>query len=132
MKSLKITFFILGAVVLAGAGSSKSRFVGEISDTQCAMNVHALNRSHQEMIKKNTLGTDAASCARACVKRGGEWVLRSADDVYHLKNQSGVEEFAGQKVAVTGALDPKTNTIDNVAIEPSKQAAPTRDKGSSR
>ncbi len=42
MKSLKIILFMLGTIALASAGSSKSRFQGEISDTQCAMNVHSL------------------------------------------------------------------------------------------
>jgi hypothetical protein len=81
------------------------------------MNVHSLGRSHEEMIKKSTLGTDAASCARACIRRGGEWVLRSGDDVYRLRNQAGVDEYAGQKVKVTGTLDPTTHTIDNGRIE---------------
>ena len=81
------------------------------------MNVHSLSRSHAEMIAKNTMGTDAPSCARACVRRGGEWVLRSGDEVYRLKNQAGMEDYAGQKVQVTGTLDSKTNTIDNAGIE---------------
>jgi hypothetical protein len=81
------------------------------------MNVHSLSRSHQEMIKRKTLGTDAASCARACVRRGGEWVLRSGDVVYRLQNQAGVDEFAGQQVKVIGNLDSATKTIDNQRIE---------------
>ncbi|HXY48110.1 MAG TPA: hypothetical protein VEI01_01575 [Terriglobales bacterium] len=117
MKSLKITLFLIGAIAFAGAGSSQSRFYGEISDTQCALNVHSLSRSHKEMIAKNTLGTDASSCAKACVRRGGEWVLRSGDDVYRLTNQAGIEEFAGKKVEITGTLDAKTNTINNTDIE---------------
>ena len=114
MKSVTIIFFVAAAVMLVSA-ASKSHFQGEISDTQCAMNIHSLERSHTEMIAKRTLGTDAASCARACVRRGGEWVLRDGDDVYRLKNQTGMEQFAGQKVEVTGALDAKTKTIDNEA-----------------
>lgn len=117
MKSLNIAFFIISTIAVAGAGSSRGRFRGEISDTQCALNVHSLERSHAEMIAKGTLGADAASCANACVRRGGEWVLRSGDDVYRLKNQSGMKQFAGEKVEVTGTLDRKTNTIDNTNIE---------------
>jgi hypothetical protein len=126
MKSLSFAFVLLTATSLANAGTDKSAFHGEISDTQCAMNVHSLKRSHEEMIQKSTLGTDAASCARACVRRGGEWVLRSGDEVYRLKNQSGIEEYAGQEVQVSGTLDPKTSTINNVAIKPgtAKETAP--------
>lgn len=116
MKSLKITFFIFSVIVLASADSAKDHFRGEISDTQCAMNVHSLSRSHAEMIAKGTLGTDPASCAKACVRRGGEWVLQSGGRVFRLKSQAGIEHFAGQKVEIIGTLDSKTNTIDNTEI----------------
>ena len=117
MKSLGT---LLVAVLLVGSatgGTQRNSYFGEISDSQCAMNVHSLSRSHEEMIKRRTLGTDAASCSKACVRRGGEWVLRSGEDVYHLLYQAGVEQFAGQKVKVVGTLDSKTNTIDNYHIE---------------
>jgi hypothetical protein len=117
MKPLRIWLFLLAAITFAAAGASKTAFHGEVSDTQCAMNVHSLSRSHEEMIQKQTIGTDAASCAKACVRRGGEWVLRSGDDIYRLRNQAGVEWFAGQRVEITGTLDTKTNTIDNTGIE---------------
>src|SRR6476661_4989641 len=92
---------LLVAVLIGGSasgGTSRNSYFGEISDSQCAMNVHSLSRSHEEMIKRRTLGTDAASCARACVRRGGEWVLRSGEVVYRLQNQEGVDKFAGQQV----------------------------------
>lgn len=117
MKLYRLGFVLLLAATFAGAGSAVHVFKGEISDSQCAMNVHSLSRSHDEMLKKKTFGTDAASCARTCVRRGGVWVLRSGDSVYHLKDQTGVDEFSGQQVTVTGVLDPKTDTIDNIRIE---------------
>ena len=117
MRLIATAFLLLLSAHSAMAGSVKTTFRGEISDTQCAMNVHSLSRSHEEMITKNTMGTDAASCAKACVRRGGEWVLRSGDVVYRLKNQAGLEEFAGQKVQTTGTLDTKSSTIDNSSVE---------------
>jgi hypothetical protein len=117
MKWPASVLFVLVIATSLTQGKERTAFFGEISDSQCAMNVHSLSRSHEEMIKKRTLGTDAASCARACVRRGGEWVLRSGDDVYHLLYQAGVEQFAGQKVRVVGTLDDKTHTIDNYHIE---------------
>jgi len=111
---------LLVAILIAGSASGSSprnSYFGEISDSQCAMNVHSLSRSHEEMIKRRTLGTDAASCSKACVRRGGEWVLRSGENVYHLLYQAGVEQFAGRKVKVVGTLDSQTNTIDNYHIE---------------
>ena len=116
MNSLKIAFIVL-ALTLSAFAVSRDVFLGEISDSQCAMNVHSLSRSHEEMIKSSTLGTDAASCAKACIRRGGEWVLRAGDDVYRLKNQAGIDLYAGEKVRVIGVLDPKTNSIDNSHIE---------------
>src|ERR1700681_2428666 len=92
MDSLRVILFLLGTVALATGGSVTSAFYGEISDSQCAMNVHSLSRSHKEMTIKKTMGTDRASCARACVGRGGEWVLSSGDVVYHLKSQNGIQE----------------------------------------
>jgi hypothetical protein len=74
------------------------------------------------MIERHTIGTDAASCARACAWRGGESVLRSGDEVYRLKNQAGLANFAGQKVEMAGTLDSKTDTIDNTDIEATSAA----------
>jgi hypothetical protein len=68
------------------------------------------------MIEKQSIGTDAASCATAGVHRGGEWVLRSGDDVFRLKNQQGLELFPGQKVEIRGTLDAKNKTIDNLSV----------------
>jgi len=117
MKWFATMLFVLMITASTSQGKERTEYIGEISDSQCAMNVHSLSRSHEEMIKKRTLGTDAAPCARACVRRGGEWVLRSGDDVYHLLYQAGVEQFSGQKVKVVGTLDEKTHTIDNYHIE---------------
>ena len=116
MNALKVAFFIL-IFALSAVTADRNVFVGEISDSQCAMNIHSLSRSHREMIEKRTMGTDAPSCARACIRRGGEWVLRAGNDVYRLKNQAGIEIYAGEKVRVNGFLDPKTNGIDNTHIE---------------
>ena len=117
MKPFVTLFVALLLVAPATGGPQRTSFFGEISDSQCAMNVHSLSRSHEEMIKRRTLGTDAASCSKACVRRGGEWVLRSGENVYHLLYQAGMEQFAGQKVKVVGTLDSSINTIDNYHID---------------
>ena len=38
-------------------------FHGEISDSQCALNVHSLTRSHQEMLKSKSMGGTSNTCA---------------------------------------------------------------------
>ncbi len=54
MKSIAL-FLMLSAALATGA-TRKSVFHGEISDSECAMNVHFLSRSHEEMTSKKTNG----------------------------------------------------------------------------
>jgi len=49
---------------------------------------------------------------------GGDFVLSSKGVIYRLDNQERAREFAGQKVNVTGTLEPKSNTIRLIEIEP--------------
>ena len=48
------------------------------------------------------------------------------DEVYRLKNQTGLANFAGQKVEMTGTLDSKTDTIDDTDIAASAAGRRTR------
>ena len=106
------------AIPLARSATDKT-FEGEIADTQCALNVHSLHQSHQEMIAMGQAGSTPADCTRFCVKnRGGRYVLQAKHDVYKLDNQELPEKFAGMKVKITGTLDPKTNTIQVHSIDP--------------
>jgi len=75
VRSVKIAILLLATAVPAMAGFVKTTFYGEVSDTQCALNVHSLSRSHEEMIEKNTMGTDAPSGAKAGVRPGSGGVL---------------------------------------------------------
>jgi hypothetical protein len=100
-------------------GEGEKTFIGEIADSQCALNVHSLDRSHKTMIKMGNAGKTPADCARYCVsQRGGKFVLQTKTDVYKIDNQAVAEKSAGQKVKVTGILDPKTNTIQLRTIDP--------------
>ena len=100
--------------------ASQKLFRGEVSDSQCALNVHSLTRSHQEMLKSKSMGGTAQSCSLYCIKNlGGEIVLASTKTVYRLDKQDVVRDFLGQKVKITGTLEPKTKTIhvENVEVE---------------
>ena len=110
----------LAALVLAHAADGRPQiFRGEIGDTQCALNVHSLTRSHTEMLKSKKMGGTAAACATYCVQYlGGDFVLSSKDDVYRLDNQDKARLYAGQKVKITGTLESKSKTIHVVDIEP--------------
>jgi hypothetical protein len=112
--------WFLAAVLLAHAGDEKPQtFHGEIGDTQCALNVHSMTRSHAEMLKSKKMGGTPGACASYCVQYlGGDFVLSSKNEVYRLDNQEKVRLFAGQKVKVMGTLESKTKTIHVVGIEP--------------
>ena len=100
-------------------GADEKVFTGEIGDTQCAMNVHSLDKSHQQMLKVQSVGKTAADCTLYCIKnRGGRFVLQNKNKVYKLDKPELAEPFAGRKVKVTGTLDPPTETIQVHSIDP--------------
>jgi hypothetical protein len=114
---LVISFGFL-AVFITGADKERV-FKGEVGDSQCALNVHSLSRSHQEMLERKAIGTTSADCARYCVKNlGGVFVLQVGEKVYKLDNQDLANQNAGKRVKVSGVLDPVTNTIAVHAMEP--------------
>ncbi len=59
-------------------------------------------------------------CTLKCVSGGSKFVLADTEHnkVYQLSDQSKPQEFAGQKVKVTGTLS--DDTIKVSAIEPAK------------
>jgi len=109
----KITFLgvalLLGASLsFAGTGKAGTRtFVGNISDSMCGL-------------KHMMPGQSDKDCTLECVKAGSKYVLADVVNgkVYQLSDQKKPEEFAGQKVKVTGTL--KGDMISVSAIEPAK------------
>lgn len=110
---------MLATALLAHAGEERTQtFHGEIGDTQCALNVHSMTRSHAEMLKSKKMGGTPGACATYCVQYlGGDFVLSSKTEVYRLDNQEKVRLFAGQKVKITGTLESKGKTIHVATIE---------------
>src|SRR4029079_18249542 len=106
------------ASVLWAADADSFTYRGEISDSQCGLNVHSLTRSHQEMLKSKSMGGNSASCTIYCIKYlGGDLVLTSRKHVYHLDNQELATKFIGQKGTVSGSLNVHTDTIHVTRIE---------------
>jgi type 1 fimbria pilin len=102
----------------SAADDDVKTYRGEVADSQCALNVHSLTHSHQEMLKSKSMGGDSASCARYCTTYlGGTFVLSVKKDIYHLDDQDSVRRFAGRRVKVSGTLDPKSKTIHVVNVE---------------
>jgi hypothetical protein len=115
-----IVWCAAGVLVLATAAKAQNSqvFRGEVSDSQCALNVHSLTRSHQEMLKSKSMGGTANTCAVYCVEHmGGYLVLSAGKDVFRLDRADLVHGFEGQKVKVTGTLDPKLNQIHVLKID---------------
>jgi hypothetical protein len=108
-----------GMFMVASAlhGQNSRVFRGEVSDSQCALNVHSLTRSHQEMLKSKSMGGTANTCAVYCIEHmGGYLVLSSGKDVYRLDRADLVHGFEGRRVAITGVLDTKLNQIHVLKI----------------
>jgi hypothetical protein len=129
MSRNKISVIWLSALVCLMVLAARTRggdsktFVGTIADSQCALNVHSLSQSHQEMMQMKPEIKSNVDCARFCVKeRGGKYVLQSKDKVYKLDAQSLAEQWVGEKVKVVGKLDDKTGMIAVESMGP--QVAP--------
>jgi len=123
---MKRNFTWCGAGILALAvvayGQNLRVFHGEVSDSQCALNVHSLTRSHQEMLKSKSMGGTANTCTLYCIEHmGGYLVLAAGKDVYRLDRADLVHGFEGQRVKVTGTLDTKLNLIHVLKIDLDEQ-----------
>jgi type 1 fimbria pilin len=111
--------FLLWMAGASYAGDEEIRtFRGEVADNQCALNIHSLTHSHQEMLKSKSMGGDSAACAQYCTKYlGGFFVLSVKKDAYRLDDQIEAQKFAGKRVRISGTLDVKTKTIHVTKIE---------------
>jgi hypothetical protein len=106
------------AMANAASGQNTQVFHGDVSDSQCALNVHSLTRSHQEMLKSKSMGGTSNTCSMYCIEHlGGYLVLSSAKDVFRLDRPDLVHGFEGQKVKLTGILDSKVKQIHVLKIE---------------
>src|SRR5215831_19430290 len=106
------------AVAAAAGGQNTQTFHGEVSDSQCALNVHSLTRSHQEMLKSKSMGGTANTCAVYCIEHlGGYLVLSAGKNVYRLDRADLVHGFEGHKVVINGVLDQKLNQIHVLKID---------------
>ena len=104
---------ILGLILIAAfpSAQAKRQFTGTIADSMCPDGDH----SHMRM------GPTDRECTLACIDvHGAAFVLYDGKNTYTLSDQKTPEKFAGQKVAVTGTLDAKTNTIQVDSIAAAK------------
>jgi hypothetical protein len=106
------------ALASAAYGQASGVFHGEVSDSQCALNVHSLTRSHQEMLKSKSMGGTSNTCSVYCIEHlGGYLVLSAGNDVYRLDRSDLVHGFEGRRVVITGVLDAKLKQIHVLKID---------------
>lgn len=109
---------VLLLLICSTTAQSVRKFRGEVSDSQCALNVHSLTRSHQEMLKSKTMGGTSNTCSVYCVEHlGGYLVLSAGNNVYRLDRSDLVHGFEGHKVVIEGVLDAKLNQIHVIKID---------------
>ena len=105
----QIAISIVSAALMYGAGS-KQTFTGTITDDMCT------KADHKDM----NLGPDE-KCVAECIKTmSAKYVLFDGKTTYKLSDQKAPARFAAKKVAVTGTLDEKTNTIAVESIKAAK------------
>jgi hypothetical protein len=112
-KNMKKLVIGMATCIALAPGLMAATFMGEIMDSQCAK-----AGGHEAMFKKE--GTnDPKACTLACVKAGGKFVLFQVPSkkYYLLDDQKAPQQFAGEKVEVTGTLNKATNTIHVTAIK---------------
>ena len=99
MKPVVLSLFLAAAL---SAAQDKQTFTGIITDEMCPLGTH----SHMRM------GPTDAECTKACVvSHDAKYVLFDGKSAYVLSDQKTPEQYAAQKVRVTGTLDAKTKTI---------------------
>jgi hypothetical protein len=116
----KTIMFVIGFLGLSGLALAQAQriFHGEVSDSQCAMNVHSLTRSHSEMLKSKSMGGTSNTCSVYCIEHlGGYLVLSAGTEVYRLDRSDLVHGFEGHRVIITGVLDEKLKQIHVLKID---------------
>lgn len=106
---MKTAIVALLVTVALWAAPRTETFTGTISDEMCARADHSQMR----------MGSTDAECTTACVSaHGASYVLYDGKNVYTLSTRQTLEQFAGQRVKVIGALDAKTQTVrvDSIAL----------------
>jgi len=107
MKHLLCSLLAVAAISAAPASQT---FTGVVTDDMCG-------KDHSNM----RMGPTDAECTLACISaHGSTYVLYDGKTQYTLSDQRTPEQFAGQKVTVTGTLDAKTKTIHVESIRAAK------------
>jgi hypothetical protein len=101
----KVASLLITCALVAGAAAQT--FTGVITDTMCG-------KDHSKMKI-----TPDSKCVVECVKHGSKYALFDGTNVYVLSDQKTPEQFAGQRVKITGTLNKETNIlkVDSIAAD---------------
>jgi len=94
----KLISILFAGTLLAGATGQKT-FQGVITDSMCGKD-HAMMKVNPD-----------SKCTVECAKHGSKYALFDGRNAYVLSDQKTPEQFAGQKVKVSGTLYEKTNIL---------------------
>ena len=104
---MRFLIFALFMTASPAAAQGQQTFTGTVTDSMCAQADHSQMR----------MGSTDAECTVACIfAHGSRYVLYDANETYRLSDQQAPEEFAGQRVTITGTLDDETRTIQMESI----------------
>jgi hypothetical protein len=99
---IAVAVLFVAAIAVPFAAAGTQTFAGTITDSMCARADHSSMR----------MGPTDAECTVACVSaHGATYVLYDGSEAYALSDQRRAEEFAAQKVTVTGVLVVNTKSI---------------------
>lgn len=101
---MKKTIFLLFAGALFAAAGQQT-FTGVITDSMCGQNHEAMKVAPD------------SKCVRECVKHGSKYALFDGKTAYVLSDQKTPEQYAGQRVKVTGTLYEKTKILKVDSIQ---------------
>lgn len=113
MRCLLATLILFTAGSMTGFAADQT-FTGTISDSMCGASHAKMKAAH-----KDAKMTDK-DCTLACIKGGGKYVFVQGGMVYEIANQdfAGLQEYAGDRVRLTG--EKSGNTITVSKIEPTR------------
>ena len=106
----KTISLLFAGAFLAAAG--QQTFTGVITDSMCGKD-HAMMKV-----------TPDAKCVQECVKHGSKYALFDGKTAYVLSDQKAPEQFAGQRVKITGTLYEKTKILQVDSIAADGEATP--------
>ena len=110
---MKKTISLLFAGALLAAAAGQQTFTGVITDSMCGQD-HAMMKV-----------TPDSKCVQECVKHGSKYALFDGKAAYVLSDQKTPEQFAGQRVKITGTLSEKTKILKVDSITADGQTNPT-------